>query len=171
MCSVKEIIDAFDLLFESLISDDFAKSRNFVEWNEQELLPLVRAFLLGCFKNKVKPEVQVRLPGTQSGADRIDFEIGNIAVEFAVRPRSSKGNCLSAAGNKDERKKLLLYPGRSVLVLFDFSREPYTEDELEDFRDHPLHGNYKKFPFNVAYFYLRPGMRSDYDLMQKLVRP
>jgi len=48
------------------------------------------------------------------------------------------------------------YDGLAVLVLFDFSKTPYTEDQIESFRDWPSlgKGNHKKSAFNVAYFYL-----------------
>lgn len=48
------------------------------------------------------------------------------------------------------------YDGLAVLVLFDFSKTPYTEDQIESFRDWPSlgKGNHKKSAFNVAYFFL-----------------
>jgi hypothetical protein len=48
------------------------------------------------------------------------------------------------------------HDGLALLILFDFSKNPYTEEQIERFRDWPSlgKGNHAKSAFNVAYFYL-----------------
>lgn len=154
--TVNEVIEAFDLLFSSLHRKEFSKTLCLNEWGERALLPLVRTFLLGYFGESLAPEAKSKLPGTLSGEGYIDFVIDNVAVEFAVRkPTAAKSN-VSATVNSTEVKKLMKYDGLAVLVLFDFSKTPYTEDQIESFRDWPSlgKGNHKKSAFNVAYFFL-----------------
>lgn len=154
--TVKKVIDAFDLLFSSLHRKEFTKTLRLNEWGEQELLPLVRTYLLGYFGESLVPEAKTQLPGSLSGDGYIDFLIDNVAVEFAVRkPTAAKSN-VSASVNSTEVKKLMKHDGLALLVLFDFSKTPYTEEQIENFRDWPSlgKGNHKKSPFNVAYFYL-----------------
>jgi hypothetical protein len=103
------------------------------------------------------PEAITSLPGSLTGNGYIDFLIDNVAVEFVVRkPEAAKSN-LSASVNSTEIKKLMKHDGLALLVLFDFSKTPYTEDQIESFRDWPSlgKGNHKKSPFNVVYFYLK----------------
>ncbi|MBX9917755.1 MAG: hypothetical protein K2Y07_11055 [Nitrosomonas sp.] len=162
--TIKEVIDAFDLLFSSLHRKEFKKTLNLNEWGERELLPLVRTYLLGYFGELLVPEAKSKLPGTLSGKGYIDFVIDNVAVEFAVRkPTAAKSN-VSATVNTTEVKKLMKYDGLAVLILFDFSKTPYTEDQIENFRDWPSlgKGNHKKSPFNIAYFYLKKPKTPDY---------
>ncbi|MHC1741731.1 MAG: hypothetical protein AB9873_01715 [Syntrophobacteraceae bacterium] len=154
--TVKEVVEAFELLFSSLHRKEFTKTLRLNEWGEQELLPLVRTYLLGYFGESLVPEARTKLPGSLSGDGYIDFLIDNVAVEFAVRkPAAAKSN-LSASVNSSEVKKLMKHDGLAVLVLFDFSKTPYTEEQIESFRDWPSlgQGNHKKSPFNVTYFYL-----------------
>ena len=154
--TVNEVVEAFDLLFNSLIDKKFTKTLRLNEWGEQELLPLVRTYLLGYFGDSIVPEAKSKLPGTLTGYGFIDFVIDNIAIELAVRkPTASKSN-VSATVNTTEIKKLMKHDGLAVLVLFDFSKTPYTEEQIERFREWPSlgKGNHKKSPFNVAYFYL-----------------
>ena len=154
--TVKEVVDAFELLFSALHRKEFTKTLCLNEWGERELLPLVRTFLLGYFGESLVPEAKTKLPGTLTGKGYIDFLIGNVAVEFAVRkPSASKSN-VSATVNSAEIKKLMKHDGLVVLVLFDFSSTPYTERQIERFRDWPSlgKGNHKKSAFNVAYFHL-----------------
>ena len=70
-------------------------------------------------------------------------------------PAATKSN-VSATVNAAEVKKLIKYDGLAILVLFDFSKTPYREDQIENFRDWPSlgKGNHKKSAFNVAYFYI-----------------
>ena len=154
--TIKEVVEAFDLLYTSLHRKKFTKTLCLNAWGERELLPLVRTFLLGYFGGSLVPEAKSKLPGTLSGEGYIDFIIDNIAVEFAVRkPTAAKSN-VSATVNSAEVKKLMKYEGLALLVLFDFSKTPYSEDQIENFRNWPSlgKGNHKKSPFNVAYFYL-----------------
>ena len=154
--TVTEVIEAFDLLFSSLHRKEFSKTLCLNEWGERDLLPLVRTFLLGYFGESLVPEAKSKLPGTLSGEGFIDFVIDNVAVEFAVRkPTAAKSN-VSATVNTTEVKKLIKHNGLAVLVLFDFSKTPYTEDQIERFRDWPSlgQGNHKKSAFNVVYFFL-----------------
>lgn len=154
--TVKDIVEAFELLFSSLHRKEFTKTLQLNEWGEQELLPLVRTYLLGYFGESLVPEAMTKLPGSLSGNGYVDFLIDNVAVEFAVRkPTAAKSN-VSASVNSTEIKKLMKHDGLAVLVLFDFSKTPYTEEQIESFREWPSlgKGNHKKSPFNVAYFYL-----------------
>ena len=127
----------------------------FHEWSEQELLPIVRSFLLGRF-GTVTPEFQVKLPGTKSGTGRLDFLIDNVAVEFAVRRPGDHKGPLSDKVNASEVKKLMLHDDLAVLVLFDFSKSPFQMADLERFRDWPSlgKGKYNRSPFNVSYHYI-----------------
>ena len=162
--TVKEVVEAFELLFISLHRKEFTKTLCLNEWGEMELLPLVRTYLLGYFGESLVPEAKTKLPGSLSGNGYIDFLIENVAVEFAVRkPTAAKSN-LSASVNSSEVKKLMKHDGLAVLILFDFSKTPYTEEKIERFRDWPSlgQGNHKKSPFNVAYFYLAGKMPEYY---------
>jgi hypothetical protein len=154
--TVTEVVEAFDLLFNSLHRKEFKKTLRLNEWGEQELLPLVRTFLLGYFGESLVPEAKSKLPGSLSGHGYIDFVIDNVAVEFAVRkPTAAKSN-VSASVNVTEIKKLMKHDDLALLVLFDFSKTPYTEEQIERFREWPSlgKGNHKKSAFNVAYFFL-----------------
>jgi hypothetical protein len=155
--TVKEVIEAFDLLFDSLHRKEFTKTLRLNEWGEQELLPLVRTFLLGYFGESLVPEAKTRLPGSLSGDGYIDFLIDNTAVEFVVRKPSAARSNVSASVNSTEVKKLMKHDGLALLVLLDFSKTPYTEKQIERFRKWPSlgQGNYKKSPFNVVYFYIK----------------
>jgi len=156
MATIKSVVEAFGLLYESLHSRDYRKSLNMHEVGERELLPIVRSFLLGCF-GEITPEQVCVLPGAPTGVGRIDFCVGGVAVEFAVRkPNGTKAN-LSAVTNANEIKKLLKFPGRSLLVLFDFSRRHFEDEDLERFREWPSlgKGNHKRSAFHVAYFYIK----------------
>lgn len=155
--TVKEVIEAFDLLFSSMHRKEFSKTLCLNEWGERELLPLVRTFLLGYFGESLVPEAKTKLPGALCGEGYIDFVVDNVAVEFAVRKPTAAKSTLSATVNSTEIKKLMKYDGLAVLILFDFSKTPYTEDQLDSFRDWPSlgKGNHKKSAFNVAYFHLK----------------
>lgn len=154
--TVSEVTSAFDLLFSSLLRKDFSKTLLLHEWKERDLLPLVRTFLLGYFGESLVPEAKSELPGSLTGEGYIDFLIGDVAVELAVRtPNTPKAN-LSKTVNSDEIKKLMKYDGLSLLVLFDFSKTPFSNNEIERFREWPSlgKGNHKKSAFNVSYFYI-----------------
>lgn len=155
--SVRDVVSSFDYLFSSLYRREFVKTLRLNECNERELLPLVRCYLLGWFGDNLTPEVQAQLPGTLTGNGYIDFVIDDVAVEFAVRRPDAPKATLSAYVNTTEMKKLMKYDGKALLVLFDFSTTPFTEKQIEAFRDWPSlgQGNHKKSAFNVAYFYVK----------------
>ncbi|BEH09091.1 MULTISPECIES: hypothetical protein [Geobacter] len=170
--AIKEVVDAFDLLYQSLLNREFSKSLRLHEWGEQDLLPLVRTYLLGYFGESIVPEAKAVLPGTLSGNGRIDFLIDNVAVEFAVRkPTAAKSN-VSATVNSSEAKKLMKYDGSAVLVLFDFSKTPYTSEQIESFRNWPSlgRGNHCKSAFNVAYYYIKSRRPLTTDVIKKNIR-
>lgn len=170
--TVKAVVEAFDLLFTSLHSKDFRKTLPLHEFGERELLPLVRTFLLGYFGESLVPEAKSSLPGSLTGYGKIDFLIENVAVEFAVRkPTAAKSN-MSATVNSTEVKKLMKHDGLAVIVLFDFSRSPYTEAQIESFREWPSlgKGNHKKSPFNVAYFFVGAHRPKALGLITKNIR-
>lgn len=154
--TIKAVVESFEYLFRSLYRQEFVKTLRLNECNERELLPLVRCYLLGWFGDNLTPEVQAQLPGALTGTGYIDFVIDDVAVEFAVRRPDAPKATLSAYVNSTEMKKLMKYDGKALLVLFDFSATPFTEQQIEAFRDWPSlgQGNHKKSAFNVAYFYL-----------------
>ncbi|MGC4014374.1 MAG: hypothetical protein QM755_07645 [Luteolibacter sp.] len=170
--TIDSVVEAFDLLFWSIQRKEFSKTLRLHEYSERELLPLVRTFLLGFFGESLVPEAKSKLPGSLSGNGRLDFLIGNVAVEFAVRKPTSARSNLSATVNSSEIKKLMKHEGLAVLVLFDFSQSPFTEDQIEAFRDWPSlgKGNHKKSPFNVVYFYNRSRSPGDVDYFRKNIR-
>jgi len=170
--TINEVVVAFELLFNSCHDKDFKKTLKLNEWCEREMLPLVRTFLLGYFGESIIPEARSRLPGTLTGNGYIDFIVDDVAVEFAVRkPTASKSN-VSATVNANEIKKLMKYDGLSLLVLFDFSKTPYSEEQIERFREWPSlgRGNHKKSPFNVAYFYVAKQRPVELDYYLKQIR-
>lgn len=170
--TITEVVEAFNLLYCSLHRKEFSKTLCLNEWGERDLLPLVRTFLLGYFGESIVPEAKSKLPGSLSGEGYIDFIIDNVAVEFAVRkPTASKSN-VSATVNSTEVKKLMKHDGLAVLVLYDFSKTPYSEDQIENFREWPSlgKGNHKKSAFNVAYFYLEKHRPKTPGLFVKNIR-
>jgi hypothetical protein len=169
--TIDSVIDAFQLLYSSFLRQDFSKSLFLYKWEERKLLPLVRTFLLGYFGEKLQPEVSVALPGCPSGNGRIDFLVDDVAVEFAVRTPNAPASKVSATTSQDEIRKLLKFEGKSVLVLFDFSESPYNSQELEEFRICPLgKGNHNKYPYKLAYFYLRSLKPKACGMIKKQIR-
>lgn len=154
--SIRDVVESFEYLFDSFYRKEFIKTHCFNKGNERELLPLVRWYLLGCFANDVYPEYKARLQGSATGTGYIDFMIGDIAVEFAVRSVTAPKSSISATVQTTEMKKLMKYDGKALLVVFDFSDSPYSEPEIDDFRHIPSlgKGNHKCSAFNVAYFYV-----------------
>lgn len=152
--TIKEIVEAFGHLFANLHDREFRKTLPLNDYGERELLPLVRVFLLGWFGH-CAPEAKCSLPGGQTGRGSLDFVVGDTAIELAVRrPRASKAS-LSSVTNADEARKLMKHDGPAVLVLYDFSKTPFSEEQIERYRDWPSlgKGNHKKSAFNIAYFY------------------
>ncbi|EBO3767278.1 hypothetical protein BTW74_09945 [Salmonella enterica] len=154
--TITEVTECFEYLFSSLYRKAFVKTLRLNECSGRELLPLVRCYLLGWFADSVSPEVRGKLPGSISGHGYIDFVIDDVAVEFAVRKPGAARSALSASVNSTEVKKLMKYDGKALLVLFDFSDTPYTEEQIESFRNWPSlgRGNHRKSAFNVAYFFV-----------------
>lgn len=152
--TIGEVRKAFALLYENMHDRDFRKSLRLNEWNEKRLLPLVRTFLLGYFRH-CSPEVQVRLASSSSGWGRIDFRIGNVAVEFAVRRPMDRKGPISSKVNTTEMIKLMTYDGPALLVLFDFSKHHFEQEDIERFRNYPSlgRGRFHRSAFNVAYYY------------------
>lgn len=138
--TITEIMECFEYFFSSLYRREFVKTLRLNECSERELLPLVRCYLLGWFADNVSPEVKSKLPGTVSGHGYIDFVIDDVAVEFAVRKPTAARSNVSATVNSTEVKKLMKHDGKALLVLFDFSDAPYSEEQIESFRNWPSLG-------------------------------
>lgn len=159
MASVRHIQAGMMDFYCALFQPEFRKTLHLHRYSERQLLPLLRAYLRGRYGERLGVEVEADLPGTASRKGRIDFTVGDTAVEFAVRKPDSPKSSLSAAVNHTEIKKLLKWRGRAVLVLYDFSDRPYAPGELESkFRDWRSiaklgRGNHALSPFCVAYFH------------------
>ncbi|WP_084615740.1 hypothetical protein [Solimonas flava] len=153
--TVTEVVEAFDLLFASMHRKEFCKTLRLKEYTERELQPIVRSFLLGYFGESLVPEAKAVLPGSLSGSGRVDFLVGNVAIELAVRSKGKAKANISSSVNTKEIKKLIKHDGLAVMVLLDFSDTPATDHDIERFREWPSlgKGNHTKSPFNVAYFY------------------
>ncbi|EPD8212107.1 hypothetical protein ACSEBM_002840 [Yersinia enterocolitica] len=170
--TITSVTESFEYFFHSLYRTEFVKTLRLNECSERELLPLVRCYLLGCFSDDVSPEVKARLPGSITGNGYIDFVIDDVAVEFAVRKPTAAKSTVSATVNSTEMKKLMKYDGKALLVLFDFSTTPYSEAQIEAFRDWPSlgKGNHKKSAFNVAYFYVEKRRPLTFGKITKNIR-
>ncbi|MEN4880426.1 hypothetical protein ABEI17_06830 [Pantoea agglomerans] len=170
--TISEITDCFEYFFSSLYRREFVKTLRLNECNERELLPLVRCYLLGWFADNLSPEVKSKLPGSVSGHGLIDFVIDDVAVEFAVRKPTAARSNVSATVNSTEVKKLMKHEGKALLVLFDFSITPYSEAQIEAFRDWPSlgRGNHKKSAFNIAYFYVEKRRPLTFGKITKNIR-
>jgi len=140
----------------------FAKTYGLEEWSENDLLPLVRFFLLGYFgKSRIEPEHTVQQPLAPKGKGRVDFLLGKVAVEFAVRKYSDYSTKIKPHDNRFEIRKLLKYEGPAALVLFDFSDEPFPDD-LDVYRELPVVGRgHRRNPFSVLYYYRDEDGRPD----------
>lgn len=152
--TIKQVKEAFYLLYETVLVPQFTKSYGFTWWSERDVLPLIRFFLLGYF-GSLEPEAASKHPLSQTGYGKVDFLINRIAVEFAVRTPEEGSTKISASSNRDELIKLMKHIGPAVLVLFDFSHGPYTSEQLESYRDLPSlgKGHHSKYPFSVLYYY------------------
>lgn len=170
--TIKEVVEAFDLLFSSMHRREFCKTLRLVDFTEREIQPLVRTFLLGYFGESLVPEAKAKLPGSLSGLGRIDYMIENVAVELAVRNKGKAKSKISSSVNTTEVKKLMKHDGLSLLVLFDFSDDPAHESDIESFRQWPSlgKGNHKKSAFNVAYFYKKPIKQLELGLITRNIR-
>jgi len=152
--TIKSVIEDFGFFYSSLLNSEFTKSSHLKYWEEKDMLLLIRAYLLGCYGDSFKSEFQTPHPGSDTGKGRFDFLIDDVAVEFAVRTPNASPSKLSARTCESEIGKLQLYEGKSVLILFDFSKYPFNSDELESYREFArAEGVHIKFPFKLAYFY------------------
>lgn len=160
--TLKSIAEAFTALFEALHDRQFRKTTALGVLNEQALLWPMRFFLLGWFKRQaLNVEQTVSFPWTKSGKGRIDFLIDGVAVEVAVRtPGTGKSNLLEAM-NRSEIVKLMMHPDKAMLVLFDFSRDPLSYEQLQLFREVPtLEGDHDLSAFHLYYFNRHNGRRN-----------
>jgi len=170
--TVKQVTAAFELLYERLLDRTYAKSAGFERYSERELAHIVRAFLLGYFR-KLDPEATSRLPGSPTAYGRIDFVVGNVAIELAVRSRTATTkSALSARSNITEVKKLLCHKGPAILILFDFARSRLSAEDLGLYRTLPSlgPGRLQKSAFNLAYFH-RDGRPAECQLIRMNIRP
>lgn len=133
--TITKVTECFEYFFSSLYRKEFVKTLRLNEYNERELQPLVRCYLLGWFADHLLSEVKGALPGSASGHGYIDFVISGVAVELAVRKPTAAPSNLSATVNSREVKKLIKYDGKSLLVLFYLSDTVFTENQIESFRD------------------------------------
>jgi hypothetical protein len=151
--SIKKIGDECEFFFSKSNDRRFLKTWRIADWGERDgILPALKWYLAGCFGNAVYPEENV----SKDNLSRVDFLIGDVAVEVAVRTSKSKKYPLSNSANASEIKKLVKYNGPSLLILFDYSKAPFVESEIENFRDWPSlgKGNHNRSPFSVIYYYL-----------------
>lgn len=169
---IKDIVEAFELLYISIRERDFRKTLQLDKMSERELAPLVRTFLLGYF-GQVSPESRSILPGSLTGQGSIDFIVDDIAIEFAVRRPHDRRSVLSEVTNSNEIKKLIKYKGRAILVLYDFSKDHFGREDLERYREWRSlgQGNHKKSAFNVAYFFRHANESNKIDKITLNVRP
>lgn len=153
--SMKSIAEAFLTFHRATLDSEFSKSRGLHDFNEQQLLLPIRFFLLGWF-GKIEAETGARRPSAMTRAGRIDFLVGNTAVEVAVRPYSQTHHQrLHPTSNRTEMEKLMLHPDLSMLVLLDFAPTRVDWDVLVGYRNPPSlgSGNYNKSNFDVYYFH------------------
>lgn len=172
MTTISSVVDAFRLFYDALHQREFRKTLPMNKYSERDLQPMVRTLLLGYFGH-VSPEVQSRLPGGLTGYGSIDFVVGDVAIEFAVR-RPWEGRLpLSSVTNSTELRKLLLHKGKSLLVLYDFSKDPFSAEDLNRYREWQSlgKGNHKRNVFHVAYFYKLGFNPIVTDCVRMMIRP
>ncbi|MGQ9366221.1 hypothetical protein [Azospirillum sp. ST 5-10] len=154
--ALRDIRGDFEYLFRNLCNPDFCLTYKCHTWNERDLLPLIRFYLLGAYGDKLVPEYWVRHAFAQHGDGRVDFLIGRTAVEVAVQPEQGTRGKLTRSANTDECVKLMQHDGPSALVLFDFARvRTLSPQDLADYRDTPSlgRGNWSVSGFNILYFH------------------
>jgi hypothetical protein len=159
MITINKLDEAIRVFIVSLGRKEFKKSTDYVRDGERGLLPFVKFFLLGRFGSTVNPEAKINCRAAAFARKRVDFLVKNIALEIAVRKPDGPKSNLSTYVNAQEVKKLVKHRGLSVLVLFDFARRPYQEEELESFRTWPSlgKGNQQTSSFNVLYYHFKSG--------------
>ena len=87
----------------------------------------------------IKVENLVKKFGNFTANDNLTFEVYKGEI-FGFLGANGAGSNLSATVNSTEVKKLMKHNGLAVLILFDFSKTPYSEDQIESFRDWPSLG-------------------------------
>lgn len=163
MPSIEKVTESLTDAWSIVRDPEFAKTFDFASVGERRLLPLVGMFLAGRFPYKVSREHAAALPGFGLGRGRIDYMVGGVAVELAVRRWGDAPSKLFPTQNTTEVRKLLKYDGLAVLALFDFAVEPVDIEELErQYRDWRSlcgigSGKHKLCAFNVRYFYTQDG--------------
>ena len=170
--TIQEVVRAFEHLYASIHDREFRKTLPLHKYRERDLAPLVRTFLLGWFGH-VLPEQRSRLPSALTGKGSIDFVVDGVAIEFAVRRPDEGKASLSEVTNATEVHKLLKHDGLALLVLYDFSRKPFSEEDLDRYRTWKSlgQGNHKTSAFNVAYFFRQSGRPITNGLITKNIRP
>ena len=110
----------------------FHKSGDHRITNERDLLKILKFFLLAKF-----PELRPEIPAHKGR--RIDFGLGNLALEIVVRNKSGKGN-LIVGQNKSEMVKLRKHDGPACLVLINMEKDSNVnlDGVIADYRDHSL---------------------------------
>lgn len=160
MSTIKEIKEAFELLYWSMRESSFSKSHEFSWWNEKALLPHIRFYLLGYFGDDLEPEIKTELISAPTREGYIDFGVNNAAIEFAVRLPNESASKLTAYSNRTEREKLIRrkmwheWADHGVLVLFDFSDNPLTHEQLNEYKEKPSfgQGNHTVNGFSILYY-------------------
>jgi hypothetical protein len=78
-----------------------------------------------------------------------------MAIEFAMRGSTAAGTNLSPLTNTPEIRKLMKWKkGRSILVLFDYSKTPYSASSLDAYRRNPgLGSGTHRKPFTLLYYH------------------
>lgn len=173
-----EVERVFGLLFAAYMDPAFTKNRLLSKKTERPMLPLVRAALLGYFHKRVVPEVSVRWTQKDKRgksvrrSGRIDFRVGGMAIEFAMRGSTAAGSNLSAAANTPEIRKLMKWKnGRSILVLFDYSKTPYSDASLNKYRNNPgLGSGTHRKPFTLLYYHLAGEKMRNTTHVKKVIR-
>ena len=118
--SIRVINDALLDFFELQ-----CRLKNFRSSNERQLAPFLFVFLCGRFgPNQVFKEEKVQDNRRNSGGGRIDFRVGDTAIELAVRSETGKSKNLGCKENQSEIGKLLGFRRKAILVLFDFNAVP-----------------------------------------------
>jgi hypothetical protein len=166
------IQEAFEEIFEAIHTRDFSKSRRLHTKNEKALLLPIRFYLLGRF-GQVQPEAVAKMPLGRQG--RVDFVLGKTAIELAVKladdPKRKLLPGKRGKGNSSEIHKLVKHSGRSILVLFDFSKTRSLEDDelYEEYANHSLgKGNHGRTAYELIYFF-RKGRQT--GCFRRQIRP
>jgi hypothetical protein len=150
--TVKQIQQSFELFYENALDEEFCKTMMLSHWSERDLLLCIRTFLLGWY-GQVSPEY-----GSKKGSDwgRLDFLIGNVAIEVAVQAENSVGSKLTAQQNKTECWKLMQHKGPGALVLLDFSKvRSLSPAQLDAYREPPSlgRGAWARSNYSVLYYF------------------